>query len=182
MPINIQTLRNYNNNKVFVETGSYIGDGIKLAQDAGFSKIISIEIAKQFVDHCRNRFKDNPNIQIVQGDSSEVLWDVIKDISEPITFWLDGHYSGGNLPTGKYLSPLIQEIDIIGNHPIKAHTILIDDMRCWREMNNIYHNNFDSNMLVNKLREVNPNYNITFVDGMQTFGEILPKDILTATI
>jgi hypothetical protein len=110
------------------------------------------------------------------------LWDVIKEINEPITFWLDGHYSGGNLPTGKYLSPLIQELDAIKQHPIKVHTILIDDIRCWRTMNNIYHNNFNVDTLINKIREINPNYNIIFVDGIQTFGEILPNDILTATV
>ena len=182
MPINIQTLKNYSNNNIFVETGAYIGDGIQLALDAGFKQIFSIEIAKQFIDHCTNRFKSNTNIHLIQGDSSEVLWDVIKNISEPITFWLDGHYSGGHLPTGKYLSPLIQEIETIKRHHIKTHTILIDDVRCWRDMNNIYHNNFDTNTLIDKIKEVNQNYKVLFVDGMQTFGEILPKDILTATI
>jgi len=182
MPTNIQTLKRFNNNNIFIETGAYIGDGIQLAHDAGFKQIISIEIAPQFVEKCNARFKGNNNIKLVLGDSADVLWDVIKDINEPITFWLDGHYSGGNLPTGKYLSPLIQELETIKQHQIKSHTILIDDVRCWRDMNNIYHNNFNVSTLTQKILEINPNYKIEFIDGIQTFGEVLPKDILTATI
>ena len=182
MPTNIQTLKQFANNNVFVETGAYIGDGIQLACDSGFKQIISIEIAPQFCEQCAKRFINDKRVRIVMGDSADILGNVINEINEPITFWLDGHYSGGNLPTGKYLSPLIQELEWIKQHPIKTHTILIDDVRCWRDMNNIYHNDFNVECLISKVKEINPDYKVAFIDGIQTFGEVLPNDILVATI
>ena len=182
MPISLQTLKNFNNNRIFVETGSHIGDGIQLAIDAKFETIISIEILEVFHNICVERFKSNNNVKLYIGDSSEMLWEIVKDINKTITFWLDGHYPSEKIPKGKYLSPLIQELDHIQRHPIKLHTILIDDMRCWNNFNNKYHNNFDISSIVQKIKQINPLYQITFTDGMQVNGEILSKDIMVAKI
>lgn len=181
MPTDIKTFKQFANNNVFVETGSYLGDGIQMACDAGFKKIISIEISEQFCKNCSERFKDVDRVRIVQGDSSDILGDVIGNINEPITFWLDGHYSGGDLPKGKYLSPLIQELEYIRRHPINIHTILIDDVWCWRDMDNKYHNGFNVDFLVKSILEINSNYEILFIDGVRP-GKTLRKDILVAKI
>jgi len=181
MPTDIKTFKQFTNNNVFVETGSYLGDGIQMAYDAGFEKIISIEISEEFCKNCSERFQNIREVNIVMGDSADILGDVIHDINEPITFWLDGHYSGGDLPKGKYLSPLIQELDAIGRHPVKSHTILIDDIWCWRDMDNMYHNDFNVDSLVKSILEINPNYDISFIDGVRP-GKVLSKDILVAKI
>ena len=172
-----------------METGSLLGDGIKLAIDAGFKTVISIEIAKKYYDHCINRFKGNDNVKLHIGDSADILGNVIKDINEPITFWLDGHYSGEACQIGKYLSPLIQELDILKLHPIKTHTILIDDIRCWKDISNEYHDNFDMASVTQKILEINDKYKVDFIDGVQTRvrkgrikTRVFPKDILVATV
>lgn len=114
-------------NRVYVETGAWLGDSIQLALDAGFVEIHSIEIDPEKVDHCRERFAGQP-VTIHQGDSALMLCDVIKAINEPITFWLDSH---SQLLEGEpELAnpwPLRGELDQINSHPIKAHTIIIDD-------------------------------------------------------
>lgn len=160
-------------NPVFVETGSYMGSGIQEAHNAGFNKIYSIELSDFYYNLCVQKFMNNPNIHLIKGDSSEVLYDIIKDIDENITFWLDGHYSGGDTALGKMSSPLMSELEVIKNHKIKTHTIIIDDMRCWK-ISPEY--DFCSDDIVKKLHEINNNYELIYEYGF------VSNDILVATI
>lgn len=125
----------YNYNNIFIETGSYLGDGIQLAIDANFKNIYSIELSDKYYNISKDRFKERLNVEIIKGDSAIVLKDTIENINESITFWLDGHYSCSDTARGIYRIPLMQELEHIKNHKIKSHTILIDDMRCWQEPN-----------------------------------------------
>ena len=93
-------------NEYFVETGCFIGDGIDNAIAANFNNIISIELADKYYQICKNKYKDNVNINIILGDSALILYDVIKNIDSKITFWLDGHYCFGESACGVYVSPL----------------------------------------------------------------------------
>ena len=173
MPSNSDVFKKYPN-QLFLETGSYLGSGIQQALDAGFQKVISIELSDKYFKICTDRFSNNLNVTIVQGDSFKVLPDVISDIDEPITFWLDGHHSCGDTALGEYWAPLIQELDVIKEHPIKTHTILIDDMRCWENPNPTH--GFYKEDIFNKLKEINPDYQFSFEDGCEK------NDILVAYI
>lgn len=118
-------------NRVFVETGSYRGDAIQLALDAGFEKIISIDIEIENIYFCNSRFtaEQIEHITLIHCDSAECLYDAIKDIDEPITFWLDSHWQMfEGTDKGKNPFPLRQELKQIEKHKIKTHTILVDDM------------------------------------------------------
>ena len=179
MPTNSKTLKLFSYNSVFLETGSYLGDGIQSALDAGFKRIISIEISEEYYNGCKKKFKGHKNVEIILGDSSEVLASTIDKIEEPITFWLDGHYSGGDMPRGKYLSPLLQELEVIKHHPVKSHTVLVDDLGCWKTMENKYHDGFDVEMIEKYLLEINPDYQIRRIDGVRP-GKILKNDIMVA--
>jgi hypothetical protein len=66
---------------------------------------------------------------VLQGYSGNVIDRVMKEVSEPVLFWLDAHYSGGITTRGELNSPILAEPDIILAHPIKNHVILIDDAR-----------------------------------------------------
>jgi len=134
MPATSNQLKKYNNNKVFVETGTLIGDGVRRAIHAGYKKIISIECHPEYYRKSKERFSDYDNIEIIFGDSSKILFDVIKDVDEPITFWLDAHYMW-NDPNqklekhpGEGYVPTHDELCQIKKHHIKNHTILIDDI------------------------------------------------------
>jgi hypothetical protein len=161
-------------NPVFIETGSFTGDGIQAAIDAGFQKIISIELSQHFFEVCTNRFRHNPNVQIIHGDSFKVLPDIIKNIDNRITFWLDGHYSCGNTAKGEYWAPLIQELEVIKNHHVKTHTVMIDDMRCWQEPNETH--GFYVPDILNKLNEINDQYELVYEYGVEK------DDVLVAYI
>ena len=173
MPSKIENFRTYPN-PVFLETGSFMGDGIQQALDAGFNRVISIELSDKYYDICKVRFNNNPRVSIYKGDSYKILPEIILQIDEKITFWLDGHHSCGDTALGDYWAPLMQELDSIKNHHIKKHTILIDDMRCWKLPNPVH--GFDESDIIKKLKEINPDYKLIFIEGEE------PEDILVAVI
>lgn len=122
------------NNRVFVETGMYRGDGIQLAIDAGYEKIISIDIDPSAIDFCMKRFdmsnEPKPWLKLYHGDSAECLTRIIEQfIDEPITFWLDSHWQmlEGTDP-GPNPFPLLKELDQITDKLDRPPTIIIDDM------------------------------------------------------
>lgn len=157
-------------NKYFVESGTYEGDGITNALIAGFKEIYSIELAPYFYEKALKKFRKNKNVHIILGDSGTVLWEVIKDIDEPITFWLDGHYSGGNTGIGSNgYTPILQELDCIRRHHIKDHTILIDDVRLFGTAE------FDfvtTDEILQILQEINPAYEFRYEEGC-IHGDVL---------
>jgi hypothetical protein len=159
-------------NEYFIETGSYMGDGISLAIEAKFKNIISIELSENFFNFCSEKFKSNKNVNLLLGDSEIVLKDTISNIDKPITFWLDGHYSACGTAFGLHESPLMQELDIIKEHHVKTHTIIIDDLRCWVKPQY----EFDVSDLITKLREINEEYEISYEDGY------VENDVLVAQI
>jgi len=167
--------------KVFIETGSYVGDGIQAAIDAGFDSIYSIEFYDNRVGRCRARFKNVAHVNVIQGNSGEVLRELLNKINEPILFWLDAHYDA-YIPESdnpKILTepqPVLQELEAIKNHPIKKHTILIDDRRIFIGDSSVWHNTVES-QIVDKLKEINPEYKISNIDSA-----CFPKDIILARV
>jgi hypothetical protein len=87
---------------------------------------------------------------------------LLTSIFEPVVFWLDAH------PTCS--SPILDELAVIAQHPIKTHTILIDDRRLmqgwWRNVHEI--------QVLHALKAINPAYKIRYIDGHE------PDDIIVA--
>ncbi len=145
---------------ILIETGSATGDGITLAIEAGMKRIISIEAKKEYFDFCKDKFKSFPQVEMIHGESQVKISEVLKDINEPVVFWLDAHYCGHvNINGVEIIShdgdcPLINELRLIGQHPIKNHVILIDDMRIYGHL-----------PLEKAIKEINPAYKIEYRDG-----------------
>jgi hypothetical protein len=113
----------------FIETGTYKGDMVTAQQDV-FKKIISIELGKELHAAAVKLFEKFPHIQILQGDSGEVLQNVTPKLSERALFFLDGHYSAGVTAKGEKNCPIFNELDAIFKNDL-GHVILIDDARCF---------------------------------------------------
>lgn len=169
-------------NRYFVETGTWEGHGIMGAIIAGcFPEIHSIELSEELCQRAKVFFKDyrfdgkhHDHVHLWQGDSGTVLADVIQNINAPITFWLDAHFSGLNSAKGAENCPVLRELDCIQRHPIKTHTILIDDVRLFGT------NEFDYiplETVIAKIKQINPAYVIEIADGCNN-----PRDILVAYI
>jgi hypothetical protein len=147
-------------NDYFIESGSHKGDGIQMALDAGFSKIYSVELAPHFYQLCKKRFSKNKNVVVLEGDSSKEFDAILAKIDAPATFWLDGHYSWG-------------ELDAIMKHSIKNHTILIDDVR---QFGTVEFDFLTLDQIIQKIREINPKYAFSFEDGY------VKNDVLVAQV
>jgi hypothetical protein len=177
MPGSTQVFSKYPNS-VFVETGTYHGEGILYALQAGFKNIRSVELFDKLYHMCLEKFKNFPNVKLYQGNSSEKLWEMIANINEPITFWLDAHYSDSSTAKGPEFSPIIKELEVIKRHPINTHTILIDDIR---DMGTMHFDFVTREQVIEKLMEINPNYTISYENGLN--GDmIFYNDILVAKI
>ncbi len=117
--------------RVFVESGTYMGDMIYAVRDI-FDAIYSIELDEELYQTARKRFTKQRNVVILQGDSGEVLGEILATIKQPCLFWLDGHYSGGITAKGSLETPIQKELLSISRHSLRrSHVILIDDARCF---------------------------------------------------
>lgn len=148
---------------IFVETGTYLGDTVKLALEAGYKKVHSVELDPQLFADAVKMFADDSRVQIWFGDSVDCLKEIMNLIGDqPATFWLDAHASGP-LPGGKSGgSPVVDELNIITSSPHNGHTIFIDDRRLFGSAE-WSHVTEDQAMSV--INQINPNYEIQYFDG-----------------
>lgn len=115
---------------VFIETGTYLGNGI-IAVKNDFREVHSIELNEKFYSNALLKFKNDKNVIMHLGDSAEVMDKIIYKINEPILFYLDAHFSGGETAFGKKEDkgcPILRELSVIGKRT-HMDIVIIDDMR-----------------------------------------------------
>jgi hypothetical protein len=159
---------------VFFETGTHEGFASRAASDAGYEKVITVEIDPSMHEHAKQLSSKYTNIDFHLGESVNVMRKVLPEIEGKVTFWLDAHTAD---------CPLYEELDIISTLKRKDHIIMIDDMRIiagtpvsetaggygWGHGVHV-------NVLIEKIKKINPNYKISFIDGW------IPNDILLAVV
>ena len=117
----------------YIETGTYHGDGIRRVI-GHYERIHSIELAEKYALGAAQQFLNNPEVTVYHGNSKEVLPLLLDTIQEPVTIFLDGHYSGGETAIGDEIidgfssAPLLAEIEIIMVRPWDD-IVIIDDTR-----------------------------------------------------
>lgn len=111
----------------YIETGTYLGNGIKRVLDE-YNKIYSIELSQKWYDYNVEQFKTNENVKMFFGDSKKVLPQLLNDIKEPVTIYLDAHYSGSFTEFGEEETPLLKELEFLKNREYDD-IIIIDDCR-----------------------------------------------------
>lgn len=122
--------------KTLIETGTYLGDMVYAVKN-NFNKIYSIELSSELYTKAKKRFNGNKNVEIINGDSGEMIKNIIDKESGPILFWLDAHYSGGNTAKSNLGdTPIGKELDIIFSNWINGNVVLIDDARLFDGTNN----------------------------------------------
>ncbi len=114
---------------VFVETGTFNGDTVEdLLQH--FDKIVTIEFSETLWEKAVTRFKREDNVEVLLGDSSEVLAEIRSALGVmPTLFWLDAHWCVADNTAGlQSQCPLLEEIQ--GIYTLNNNSvILIDDAR-----------------------------------------------------
>lgn len=127
---------------IFIETGTYLGSTVNGVKDL-FEEIYSIELDTKLATRAKELFREIKKINILEGDSANVLPQLLKGINRPVLFWLDAHYSGGITAKGEVECPILDELKAIFNWWIPGSIILIDDARLfkreiWPEISEIY--------------------------------------------
>ena len=164
MPLNTKILKeNLNHN--FVETGTWLGEGIQSAHEAGFKLIWSVDIDPIKTLAAQALYKNRADVACFTGDSALFLENVVGNITTPTTFWLDAHPSG----YFKLLQPdlpLVNELLALSWFPRhRDDIILIDDIRLFSEE--------DNKRLRDLIYKLWPSCELDYTDS-----SILPNDIL----
>jgi hypothetical protein len=127
--------------KTLVETGTFMGDTVEYFKHS-FAKVISIELAEDLAKKAQKRFENDRNVTIIQGDSGKVLKNLVKEASEPLLFWLDGHYSSEFYVGDEYIKTARTDVDTPVEEELRTilssnlnHIVLIDDARLFTGIN-----------------------------------------------
>ena len=132
-PIKMRIIRQYlprDRDFTFVETGTFFGDTVA-ALRTSCGSIISIEISPQLFENARQRFAGCANVDLRLGDVVTEFPKVLASLNRPAVFWLDAHWSGEGTGRGVVDDPILLTLRHLANHPIRSHTLLIDDARCF---------------------------------------------------
>ena len=133
--VKLNVLRRYGYpSGTWVETGTYLGDTTHVL--AGLAQhIYTIEPSAFLAERARERFKSVPKVEVCEGLSEQLLPDILDKISGPVSFWLDGHASGGLTHAGPQVTPIRDELMTIQAHlhawPQVA--VFVDDFRGFGE-------------------------------------------------
>jgi hypothetical protein len=114
----------------FVESGTYRGETVAALQD-DFGGLISVELDDTLYEAARRRFDGVDHVEILQGDSGQLMPRIVERIDAPTLFWLDGHYSAGVTARGVEETPVLRELDAVLGPGQRGHVALVDDARCF---------------------------------------------------
>jgi hypothetical protein len=113
--------------RLFIETGTSEGEMVA-ALAPRMRRVVSIELDSGLAALARRRFHRLANVEILTGDSEELLPRLLDDIAEPCLFWLDAHATSFGA-RGPRVTPIRAELAAILAHPVTEHRVLIDDAR-----------------------------------------------------
>lgn len=114
----------------FVETGTANGDTPAALVDT-FTHLYTIELDRVTFERARRRFRREPKVTCLRGDSGDLLPDVLGRFDGRALCWVDGHVCSPGGVGGEYgTSPIRRELDVLIEDD-RRHVILIDDVRCF---------------------------------------------------
>lgn len=175
---------------IYFETGLFKGDSLAHAiSSKQFNRHISLEISRSHIRDAEDRFAKkiiNKKVKLIHGNSRDLKLH-IKELRNPITFFLDAHDDQRiNVKAAKVhddpdiACPLYHELEAIASHPFASeHNILIDDMQCFKEgFHHKTHNWWQGikfQEILEKVKELFPNHTLYFLDSYRE------NDILVIT-
>lgn len=178
MTSSIQVFSQYKGtSKILIETGCWMGDGVERSLLSGFEKVYTCDINPDFIAKAKEKFKDE-NVVAEVEESQEFLKKVLSTIDEKVVIFLDAHFmpideQKQNLGFGEISvkdgidpCPLMKELEIIKNHHINDHVILIDDFQCFETWMFDYLK-FDD--VIDFVKTINPKYKYQLIGNVLCF-------------
>ena len=129
-PLKLRFLRSClppNRPRIFVETGTFKGDTVEKMRHL-CDRVISIELDRAYYEAAKLRFAPYPNVEIIFGDCTQKIPELLPGLEAPALFWLDGHCSGEGTSKGTEEEPIIAVLSALARRP-GQYTIVIDDAR-----------------------------------------------------
>jgi|LauGreDrversion4_2_1035121.scaffolds.fasta_scaffold636043_2 hypothetical protein len=162
-----------NNFQIFCETGTFRGYTVENILPY-FSKVYSIELNEDFYMYCKSKFKNQPKVTILHGDSSIVLDEI--NFNQPTVFFLDGHWSGYDTAKGTKDCPLLEELEIINKNAKCETLIIIDDSRLFGK-NSLYQSDYPdwTEITVDNILNILKDRNVYYEDVEDRFSILLKK-------
>jgi hypothetical protein len=141
----LHDLHNYINGygcKVFFETGTGMGTGMKHAMKYPFDVLISTEINQELFKANSGLLKDG-RVKLLNMDSVSGIRRLDGlFVKTPILFWLDAHFPGADFGKGKYDDPMDETIRLPLETELKTinairhgakDVIIIDDLQLYED-------------------------------------------------
>jgi 16S rRNA A1518/A1519 N6-dimethyltransferase RsmA/KsgA/DIM1 with predicted DNA glycosylase/AP lyase activity len=76
---------------IFVETGTYEGGTVNTVK-SNFEKVFSIELDEKYANRAIERFKNDSNVYIINGDSTHFLKPICGSLTSPTFFYFSRIY------------------------------------------------------------------------------------------
>jgi hypothetical protein len=110
--------------RILVETGTYYGEMVAALKNR-FDRIESVECDPRLAEMAARKFVGRSHIHIFEGESQELIPQILRSITADALFWLDaGYYTWDGLLRNK--QRLSMELHAILGTPLR-HVVLIDD-------------------------------------------------------
>ncbi|CAB4902460.1 MAG: hypothetical protein F2923_02260 [Actinobacteria bacterium] len=119
----------------WVESGTYLGKTtLFLARTA--KHVFTIEPSPYLASRAKNKLRSKKNIDVIEGTSENVMPALLETISGDVSFWLDGHTSGGITFLGEQATPIREELAAIAArlHTWDSVAVFVDDFRGFGEL------------------------------------------------
>jgi hypothetical protein len=164
--------------KILIETGCWMGDGVERAFTSGFEKVYTCDINLEFIANVKEKY-NTENLVAEVEESQNFIQKSLSEINEKVVIFLDAHFmpldeqnqelgfGPISVKEGIDPCPLIKELEIIKNHPIKDHVILIDDFQCFGTWMFDY---LELDDVLDFVKTINPNYKHQLVENVLCFS------------
>lgn len=164
----LKMLHSNTNASYFIETGTCYGHTTALASSIFPAKskcpcVHSIELSETLFRQAREKFKNNNNICLYQGDTIRILPSILQKIEDQPIIFLDAHFSMGETAQGQKNTPILDELNIIKQSKFNDAILIIDDIRMFYDPINDVKGTFiegypSLNAIVEKILEINSSY------------------------
>jgi hypothetical protein len=116
-----------------VETGTYNGESALLLQRLT-GKVFTVESDPDLFRRAHKTLEHHPGIQVLHGESPEVLPGILAQLTHGALFWLDAHWFPLVPELNITQCPVLEELEILASWPwIHESCVLVDDAHMFCE-------------------------------------------------